>query len=86
MTCMVAGFIIHQEEPIRPHFLGTLLFIILLYHLFSHPDPAKLLHPDAVVLLLLVWQQLKGSPLPPPTKEVDQSFKVISPESFLSGL
>lgn len=50
MTCMAAEFIIHQEEPISPHFLGTLLFIVLLYHLFSHPDPAKLLHPDAVVL------------------------------------
>lgn len=42
---MTGGFTIHQEEPIRHHFLGTLLFIIL-YHLFSHldPDPAKPFH------------------------------------------
>lgn len=60
MTCMAAGFIIHQVEPVRPHFLGTLLFILLIYHFFSHPDPEKLLHLGAVVLLLLVWQQLKG--------------------------
>lgn len=53
-TCMATGCIIHQEKPIRPHFLGTLVFFILLYNLFSHP--AKLLHLDAVVLLLLVCQ------------------------------
>lgn len=46
---MTGGFTIHHEEPIGHHSLGTLLFIILLYHIFSHPDPAKPFHQ--------VWMQ-----------------------------
>lgn len=46
MTCVTSGFAVHQEEPLRHHFLATLLFSIFLHNLLSLFDlePAKHFH------------------------------------------